>query len=86
MEYRNGSASLSDIVGAFCEVHDTATEEFSTEQLHDLSDIITQARHDRHGQPPSGTTRQTIVITDRNGTERYRQEELTPAPSTQGEQ
>jgi len=79
-EYQNGHAPLNEVVTAFTEFERTATEQLSVEQLHSLADMITVARHDRHGQ--RGQTRETVMTTGRDGNTIYN-ETITPSTSAE---
>ena len=74
--YQNGHVPLEAVVAAFTDHTGTPTDRLSAEQLHDLADLISTARHDRHGQP-TGQTRETVVIAQRDGPEVYREEVTT---------
>ncbi len=71
--HMNGFVPLADVVLAFTNyrlVNDAS--HLSAEELHDLARLMTDARHDKHGQRKA--VREIICLADRDGNEVYREE------------
>ena len=84
MSYKNSYASLGDIVGSYFDYHNLSDgNQLSIEQMHDLADIISVARHDYNGERP--VTREIIALSNRDGDEIYREEILFTNGNVEGE-
>jgi|GEM_PF-3646658 len=83
--YMNGNVGLGDVVGAYVDYNLlTDASQLSAEQLHELTGIITEARHGQHGTPLY--TWETVSLANRKGVEVYRQEDLIINGQQEGEQ